>query len=285
MPQECVKVSVIIPCYNDGEYLAQAVASVNLEKNADTEIVIVDDGSEDAITKSIVQSMAGERIRVIFTEHSGPSNARNVGIRQARGCYILPLDADDKIEPAYIGAAAKILDERPGVGIVYCHADQFGEENGPWLLPKFSIERMLLDNVIFVTAMFRREDWERCGGFCTDMAHGMEDYDFFLSILEMGRQVVQLPDVFFHYYNRKKSRTRQFEIGLETVKMTYQQIYDRHEPLYEAHMREYIRLLREEVLQQRFERRQLVQATEFLRRVKKIPLLNWLGHHILCRKE
>ena len=57
---------------------------------------------------------------------------------------------------------------------------------------------MLLDNIVFVTSMFYRSDWETVGGFKTNMDAGMEDYDFWLSILELGREIYQIPEVLFH---------------------------------------------------------------------------------------
>src|SRR5690606_41602075 len=98
-------------------------------------------------------------------------------IGAATGEFILPLDADDRIDPSYVAKAIAILRERPEVGIVYCKAERFGAANGPWELPPYDIRELAIDNVIFVTSLFRRADWERVGGFNEHLRHGVEDYE------------------------------------------------------------------------------------------------------------
>lgn len=189
---EDIQISVIMPCYNDGRYIMEAIESVNLSYNLTTEIVVIDDGSDDPLTRKILTTLNHDRIRLCHTQHIGPSGARNHGIEQARGEFILPLDADDRIEHTYIHQAMKELQEHEQYGAVYCYADLFGREKGRWQLPAYSLDRMLLENVVFVTAMFRKSDWESIGGFRMDMEYGLEDYDFFLSILETGKEIYQI---------------------------------------------------------------------------------------------
>ena len=66
-----------------------------------------------------------------------------------------------------------------------------------WELPPYSLSNMLVGNIIFISALFRKSDWEKVGGFCTDFKIGLEDYDFWLSILELGREVYQIPKRLF----------------------------------------------------------------------------------------
>lgn len=278
-----IEVSVIMPCYNDGQYLQDAVDSVNLEENQNTEILIIDDGSQDERTKKALAGMRHERIQVLHTAHIGPSGARNEGIRYASGTYILPLDADDRIEPSYIRKAKDKLEAEPMVGAVYCHADCFGEESGPWKLPDYSFERMLVENVVFVTSMFRKADWQRIGGFRTNMQHGLEDYDFFLSILELDKEIVQLPEVLFHYRIKKKSRTTDFISEIQTVKNTYRTIYDNHSGFYQRHAEIYAKALRDELIQQQFEKKRLIDMNKWMMRLKEIPAFVWMAKKIMGR--
>ena len=104
-----IDVSIVMPCYNDGQYIREAIDSVRLAENPNVEVIVINDGSDDGATNAVLGSLTGERIRVLHTEHIGPSGARNAGIRQAGVRYILPLDADDRIDAAYIPAAMALL--------------------------------------------------------------------------------------------------------------------------------------------------------------------------------
>ena len=177
-----IEISVIIPCYNDGIYLNDAIDSLNAQTFGDFEIIIVDDASSDEETLKILSKLVQNNIRVIHLEkNSGPSVARNTGIKIAKGDYILPLDSDDKILPTYLEKAKEILDAVEDMGIVYCEAELFGLITGKWPLPPYSFPEILAGNMIFSTAMYRRADWETVGGYNENMIHGNEDYDFWLS--------------------------------------------------------------------------------------------------------
>ena len=243
-------VSVIIPCYNDGAYLSEAVASVREQTWKETEIILIDDGSDDPETVQIIQNLPFERKTVLHTSHIGPAAARNRGIEAAAGSYILPLDADDRIDPSYIEKAMEILCSDEKIGAVFCHADLFDGHEGPWELPEYSLKAELLDNCVFVTALFRKKDWETLGGFCEDFRAGMEDYDFWLSLLESGKEIRQLPEVLFHYRIKKGSRTDRFQDNYNDVQNTYAQLYLRHRKLYRENMDTYCMELRRNLIDQ-----------------------------------
>lgn len=281
MPMKSIDVSVIMPCYNDGQYLQEAIDSVNLAQNLNTEIIIIDDGSTDSRTREILAQLGHERIHVLQAGHAGPSAARNLGIRSAQGRYILPLDADDRIEQEYIEKARQLLQERPEIGVVYCHADLFGKESGPWKLPDYSFDRMLVQNLVFVSAMFRKDDWEAVGGFRTDMESGMEDYDFFIGILALNKEIVQLPETLFHYRIKKCSRTTAFLEDRTQVQTAFRQIYAHHQDFYQRHAKRYACLLRDELIQEQYEKQKLIQANALLLRLKQAPPVNWLARHLL----
>ena len=183
-----VKVSVIIPCYNQGRFVDEAVASVRAQSFQDYEIIIVDDGSTDG-SAAILQGYNEEKICVLSTSNQGLASARNNGIQKASGKYILPLDADDAIQPTYLEQGVQLLEENENLGIVYCRAALFGAVETEWNLPEYSLSEMLLDNVIFCSALFRKSDWQAVGGYDPGMVYGWEDYDFWLSLIELGREV------------------------------------------------------------------------------------------------
>lgn len=229
------KVSIIIPCFNAGAALGEAVQSALAQTLRDSEIVIVDDGSTDAETLALLGTLPGPHTRVLRQDHAGPAAARNRGIDAATGEYILPLDADDTIEPEYARLAAAVLDGQPDVGIVYSRATRFGAENGPWELPDFSPDELALGNVIFVSAMFRKADWRAVGGFGEMLTHGMEDYDFWIRLVHRGCRVVRLDSPLFHCRIGAQSRTAAFERDRDQVVATYAEILRRNRDFFAEH--------------------------------------------------
>ena len=199
------KVSVIIPCFNQGLYLDEAVDSVLAQTFQDFEVLVVDDGSTDAETVKMLKDYARLKTRVIHTDNQGLSAARNNGIHEAQGDYILPLDADDKIGKGYLDEALRILEQHPEIGIVYCEASYFGVKGGRWALPEYSLDKIMNHNVIFCTALFRKADWEAAGGYNVNMVYGWEDWDFWLSLIHLGLKVYRIPKIYFYYRLREVS--------------------------------------------------------------------------------
>ncbi|CAK8723165.1 PilZ domain-containing protein [Candidatus Electrothrix laxa] len=228
------RVSVVIPCYNQGAFVDETINSVLAQTWQDFEIIVVNDGSTDPFTVNHLQQLNFPKTRVLHTENQGLSSARNNGIREAQGEYILPLDADDRIGPTYLEQAVQLLDADPEVGIVYCKARFFGDRNSEWQLPEYSLEEMLLNNVIFCTSFFRRADWEDVGGFDPAMIYGWEDYDFWLSLIERGRQVKRIPEILFYYRIRSDSMLRSKEKKQKVAILV--KIFHKHEALYKKHI-------------------------------------------------
>lgn len=237
------RVSVIIPCYNQGLFLDDAVDSVLAQTFSDLEIIVVNDGSTEASTQRKLASYHRDKTRIVTTTNQGLAVARNNGIAEAGGDYILPLDADDRIEPRYIEEAVAILDNEPETGIVYCRARLFGAVEADWLLPEYSIEEMLRDNVIFCTALFRRSDWHLVGGYDVGMIHGWEDYEFWLSLIERGRGVKQLPGRYFHYRVSEDSMVRSKDKSQKVA--MFKRIYQRHQALIGEHIEVWLEVLLE----------------------------------------
>ena len=106
----------------------------------------------------------------------------------------------------------------------------FGEKTGRWELKEYSLQQELIENQIFCSAFFRKRDWEIAGGYNTNMVYGYEDWDFWLSLIEMDRKVHKLPDIYFFYRTREDSRTQ--KIDDEKNRFLLRQIYLNHLSLY-----------------------------------------------------
>lgn len=262
------KVSVIMPCYNDGKYIKESISSVLNQTYKNIELIVIDDGSTDQETIDILNNIDNSRVLVFRTQRLGPSGARNKGILESKGDYILPLDSDDIIDKTYIEKAVKIIELDSNIGIVYCKAELFGEKNGEWKLPKYSTRQMLINNIIFVTALFRKKDWELVGGFDLSFKRGLEDYDFWLSIIGLGKDVIQIPEILFRYRIKSISRNKSFEKNINDMKQTYEKLYFKHKDLYLKYRDDYIIDIRNLCIEQEFKRKILVQKFE------NIPLIN-----------
>ncbi len=228
-------VSIVIPCFNGAEYLRAAVGSALAQTYAAVDIVVIDDGSTDEETLGVLAGLAGPRVQVVQQANGGPAAARNRAIREATGKYILPLDADDTIEPSYVAKAVAVLEAQPQVGCVYCKARKFGDESGPWDLPPYSLYQEAIDNVIFVTALFRKADWEAVGGFDEKLRHGVEDYDFWLKLIASGKDVVQLGEYLFNYRVHGPSRTSGLTSDLATKIAAYAAVFRNNKDFYATH--------------------------------------------------
>lgn len=251
---------------------------------SDIEIVIVDDGSDDIETLDLLRRCSWPRTRVLHKENGGPAAARNLAISESSGRYILPLDADDLIAPSYVEKAVAVLDAEPQVGIVYCKATKFGAGNGPWNLPDYTLRELVIDNVIFVTSLFRRDDWAKVGGFSESLKLGVEDYDFWVKIVASGSEVRQLDEFLFHYRVGHASRTTGFSSNRDAMVKTYADIFrnnlaffgEHAEYLFEHRFRLYDELARYRAMHCRVEA--FLMRWPWLERVAR-RFYRWLVRH------
>jgi len=200
------KVSVIIPCYNLGEYLDEAVDSVLEQTFQDFEIIIVNDGSTDRLTNELLQNYSRPRTRVVRTENRGPGAARNAGIRIANGSYLCALDADDKLHPAYLEKAVKVLDAAESITFVSCWLQAFGDEDWIWKQERCDLPTLLGECTVATPALVRKEFVLAVGGYDEDPAQwGNEDWLLWISLVEKGYRGTILPEVLFYYRKRSGS--------------------------------------------------------------------------------
>ena len=218
MTKSC-KISIVIPCFNHGEFLPEAVASVTQIERADVELILVDDGSTDEQTREKLDKLAAQGINVVRQENKGLAAARNAGILASHGEFIFPLDADDRLRPGWIDRGIHILDSNPKVGVVYGDAQRFGARSDLWVVGPFESARLLYWNCIHASALYRRSIWEQNRGYDGTMpVQGLEDWDFWLGALDHGWQFSYLPEALFDYRIAQESmitRTHGFEKQIE----------------------------------------------------------------------
>ena len=216
-------VSIIIPCYNHGDFIEDAIKSIE-QCNDKTlyEIVIVDDGSTDKVTQHKLLQLKQQGYNVISQENKGLGAARNTGIEASKAKYILPLDSDNKIHPEYIFKAAKVLDENENISVVYADAEYFGGKTGRWSVGEYSLQKLMLGNYIDACSVFRKSVWEKAGRYDEKMPFmGLEDWDLWLRFSFNGFKFQYLPQVLFYYRVQDSSMLKSLSFSKNAVLNNY----------------------------------------------------------------
>ena len=227
-------ISIVIACHNDGYFLAEAVASVERACPESCELIIVNDGSKNGDTLRILDVLREAGHYVIDQENRGTSDARNRGIRKARGRYVLPLDADNRLLPGFTAAAIEALDRIPEVGVVYGDCLEFGMRSGLRNPPDFDLSNLLRGNYIDACAVFRKTAWEDADGYDPSLP-AWEDWEFWINVASRGWQFLRLQEVAFEYRVRPVSKvtlTEQPEVHEQIIK----HIVAKHADLFQCHI-------------------------------------------------
>ncbi|MFC7361104.1 glycosyltransferase family 2 protein [Nocardioides astragali] len=227
------RVSIVIPCFNDGAYVGEAVESALAQTQPAVEIIVVDDGSTDATTRTVLEALQSDAVQVHRQGNRGLSAARNAGIALATGDYVLPLDSDDRISPDYVQLATAVLDARPRVGIVGGGIEFFGLTTGRARPTYDGIASMLFENRLYACSVTRRADWEAVGGY-PEHVRFAEDWIYWLRILGLGRDVHILDETVWFYRQRPGQMTR--DMGWRTATTAIVNAMRDQPDLYAAHM-------------------------------------------------
>lgn len=197
------RVAVVIPCYNHAHYLPEAVGSVLAQGERRWELIIVDDGSPDdtaAVAEGLIRANPGRAIRLLRQPNRGLAASRNAGIAAATAPYVVPLDADDMLEPQFIAATAAVLDVRPEAGFVYTQAQRFGAETTMLRPEPYRLKRLRSHCTLLPATLIRRAAWAAVGGFSADPAlRGYEDWAFWVALGAAGWRGELLPRPLLRY--------------------------------------------------------------------------------------
>ncbi len=199
-----VDLSVVTPCYDQGAFLIDAIASVERHAPAHCELIIINDGSRDPRTLEILARLKGAGYFVFDQENAGLSAARNQGIALARGRYILPLDDDNRIREGFLKAAIDVLDSCPEVGVVYGDRQDFGLHHKTQHVPDFDLFGLLKSNFIDACAVLRKQMWIDCAGYDTSF-RDLQDWELWIHAAELGWRFHHLSQVTFDYRVRPGS--------------------------------------------------------------------------------
>jgi hypothetical protein len=231
------QVSIIIPCFNDGLFLLEAIASAERAVSVPYELIVVNDGSVDPRTLEILGRLRQAGYRVIDQENLGLAEARNRGIREARCPQYVPLDADNRLRPGFVEAALGVLQRDPAVMAVYGDRREFGLRSGRVAVGVPDLNRLLCGNYIDACAVIRRGAWLACGGYDRQMPiQGMEDWEFWLAMLECGFALHRVEMEAFDYRVRPDSMLAK-TLSPEAQETIERYVVAKHAPFYLQHLR------------------------------------------------
>lgn len=214
-------ISIIVPCYKQAQYLDECLQSVLDQTYHDWECIIVNDGSPDNTAEVAKKWVSKDgRFKYFYKENGGLSSTRNFGIQKAEGEWILPLDCDDYISNNYLDLAKSNFDNQ-NLKVIYCEAEKFGIVNEKWELEEFSLGKLAIKNLIFCSAFFRKEDWESVGGYDENLLHGLEDWDFWISLLKNNGEVLKLNAICFFYRIKNNSMLVELKNNHEDEAIAY----------------------------------------------------------------
>lgn len=221
------RVAVIIPCFNDGATLPDALES--LEGQEPSELLIVNDGSSDPETLDVLKRLEVDGIPILQQENHGVSAARTAGLHETSAPYVLALDADDWLMPGAVEVLADALDAHPEAAAAWGDLQLFGTVNSvqpqvpvldPWLITYISC--LPADALVRRSALLEVGGWTYGGGY--------EDWDLWMALAERGHTGIHVPRP-MHAYRLHDSR--RLATARENHERLYADLRERHPALFD----------------------------------------------------
>jgi glycosyltransferase involved in cell wall biosynthesis len=220
------RVAVVIPCFNDGAYVRDALDSI--QESEPVEIVIVDDGSSDPATVEATSRLATEGVNVRHQPNRGLSAARMAGVAATSAPYVFPLDADDQLEPGCLARLADVLDENDTLAFVYGHLEFTGTRVGGRTAQEWNPFTLLYANRWGATCLYRRDALLSVGGWSFRDIY--EDWDLLLALAEHGYRGAPVDQQVLYY--RRHASARMNTSGHQRYATLYRQLRARHQNLF-----------------------------------------------------
>lgn len=221
-------VSVVIPCYNHGQYLEDVLKSLDQCDTNLFEVIIVNDGSTDEYTNQYLLDLSRKGYNVISQKNLGLGAARNEGIKKAKGKYILPLDADNRIHPDYITKSLEVFEKYDDIAVVYSNANYFGEKTGILRPGPFNLQRLMLGNYIDACAVIRKTVIEEVGFYDNMRIMGYEDWDLWLRIGFKDYKFYYIDEALFDYRVTNNSMMRSLNADIKRQNEIEQYFIDKY---------------------------------------------------------
>lgn len=231
------KVSAVIPCFNQGNFIDDAVNSLLTQSFAVDEIIIINDGSTDSFTNQKLKNYDKPRTKVIVTANQGLAAARNLGIKTATGDYIIVLDADDEFDKSFVYKAVNILNTDKKIAVVSSWVIGFGSNDFFWKMKGGASGDFLYKNNSVSAAIFRKSVWEMVGGYDEMMVYGGEDWDFWIKITGLGFKIHIIPEPLFFYRQKEHSMRLENYNHLDRI---FNSLFDNNKRQYQVDLKELV---------------------------------------------
>ena len=254
-------VSIIIPCYNDAQFIEQAINSAKNQTYPNKEIIVIDDGS-NIETKRVLKSLESKISKLITQGNRGQSAARNVGITQAKGDYIMVLDSDDYFESSFCEKAMSVFLDNKEVKIISSLVNRVIDNK---IIDIFkpnggNIQEFILNNEATGSCMFLKSEWIKVDGYDESMSKGFEDWEFYIRLLKHGGIAYIIQEPLFYYRLRIDSTTsRANKVKYDLLKY----IYIKHTEIYKNNFDLFISHLLNRIEREEREKTKNTQRLEF----------------------
>src|SRR4051794_18089208 len=217
------RLSVLVPCYDDGATVGEAVASI--VEDEEVEVVLIDDGSRDPHTIAVIDDLAVRgTVRLIRQANSGVAAALRAGTAAATAPYVFILNSDDVAEPHALAALADALDADPGADFAFGWIHFFGDVDFVSRQPVWNPWILLYSNRWAISSLYRREALDAVGGVPDGTAY--EDWELLLGLAEQDRRGVLVPQVVLHY--RRHGAGRRNRVAQSAFREQYAALRARH---------------------------------------------------------
>lgn len=266
-------ISIVIPCYNDWQYVEQAVDSALNQTYLYKEVIVVDDGS-NAKTKEILKQLEPKITKLITQENEGQSKARNVGIEASKGDYILVLDSDDYFEPSFCEKAVLSLG-KPEIKLVTSFVKKFNDFYSHDFYPNGGdLKDFLICNQAAAgSVMYRKQDFITAGGYDETMRFGFEDWEFYIRLLKNGGRAFIIPEFLFNYRTKENSTTT-FANKIK-YKLLYF-IYEKHKDIYVLYFEDFVSHLLNRIEREEKEKFKNLQRIEYRIGMTALKPFRWI---------
>lgn len=201
-------ISVVIPCYKQAIYLHDAVKSMAAQTYDNFEIIIVNDGSPDNtsnVSNELMELYPYLNIKLVEKTNGGVCDARNKGIESAKGQWILPFDADDMFDKSFFQEAVEIIKNNSNINLITTNLVSFGDRISHWRPTDYTPEVVPHINTFINSSMYKKELWEKTGGYNPVIPWGGEDWNFWITCSEIGINYYRIEKNLFLYRTHKTS--------------------------------------------------------------------------------
>ena len=230
-------VSILMPCYNNADYIGEAIESILCQSLQDFELIVLDDCSTDN-SAEIISSFADKRIFYHHNEQNmGLANNLNIGIRMARGKYIARMDGDDISLPDRLKTQIDFLETHPDIALCSCGMEMFGKDNMVWIrqadYEQVKITMLFYSPILHASSVWRRASFERHNLYYRQDAFPAEDYDLWARAV-FHCKLVNIPQVLYKYRihgeqvtkTDSRSSLREHQIRTEYLRRTLPSLND-----------------------------------------------------------